>query len=98
MTVTPMQISNTLVEIQAYLLARPGLALTAQDIGRRSGRSLVLTRAVLDVLADAGVLDKSSDGAYSRRLPRTITQQSHRIGRATRGPVRTAAAKHVHEL
>jgi hypothetical protein len=91
MTITRQQIGNTLIEIQSYFLAQPGPALTAEGAGRRFGRSVMLSCAVLDLLADAGVLDRSPDGTYSRRLPGIAPPEPHRIRRAPRAVARTAA-------
>jgi hypothetical protein len=93
MTITRQQIGNTLIKIQSQFLLQPRLSLTAEEVGRRFGYRLTLSRAVLDLLADAGVLDKSPDDVYSRRLPSAVMREAHTTqrSRSPRASARPAA-------
>ena len=56
--------------IQNDFLDVPGLTLTPAQAQKRFGADKTTCDAVLSVLADAGVLVRTSDGAYARRVPR----------------------------
>jgi hypothetical protein len=58
------------MHVQGDFLAVPALSLTVAQAERRYGLDRTSCEAVLEALADAQVLRRSADGAYTRFFPR----------------------------
>jgi hypothetical protein len=56
------------MRIQDAFLDAPTLTLTPAETAPRFGLDVVTAQAFLAALADAGVLIKTEDGAYARRI------------------------------
>lgn len=70
MTPTPGWIQDMVMRIQSAFLDTPALTLTPAEAARRFGLDHRIGEAFLKALAEAGVLVKGPDGAYSRLIPR----------------------------
>jgi hypothetical protein len=66
------RIQDLAVSIQQAFLDAPALRLTLPQARRRFAASARQCEAVLDVLAEAGVLDRTPHGQYVRLFPRSI--------------------------
>jgi hypothetical protein len=63
------RIGDLVITVQDYFLAAPGQALTPRQVERLSGADETTCRAILDLLADGGVIAKTSGGRYIRNVP-----------------------------
>ena len=70
MTTTASRVETLVMRIQGDFLATPTLSLTAAQAERRFGLDRLSCQAVLDALADASVLRRSTDGRYTRFFSR----------------------------
>ena len=70
MTRTARDIQALVLRIQREFLNTPALKLTSPQAERRFGIDPITCGAVLDVLVDAHVLSRNSEGAYARFFPR----------------------------
>ena len=62
-------IGTLVVRMQGAFLDLPGLTLTAREAGQRFDVDEAISQAILGVLADAGVLNRTKHGVYSRYFP-----------------------------
>jgi hypothetical protein len=70
MTASCREIGSLVLRVQNSFLDTPGLALTPPRAQRRFGLDQTTCEAVLEMLADAGVLTTTRSGAFVRRFPR----------------------------
>ena len=88
MAATRGRIENLVMRIQDDFVRTPWLALTVRTAQERFGVSAVTCEAVLDALAEAGVISKSRQGIYVRNFPEMMPRRGPHNGR---GPARRAA-------
>lgn len=62
-------IGTLVVRMQGAFLDLPGLTLTAREAGQRFDVDETTSQAILGVLAEAGVLNRTKHGVYSRYFP-----------------------------
>ncbi|MGE5833533.1 MAG: hypothetical protein ACM4AI_03560 [Acidobacteriota bacterium] len=62
------QIGDLVIAVQDCFLAAPGQALTPWQVERLSGADETTCRAILDLLADGGVIARTSGGRYIRNV------------------------------
>jgi hypothetical protein len=67
------EIEDLVMRIQADYLEIDGLALTPSQAARRFDRDAASCIAVLETLADAGVVARVGHGAYNRHRPGPAT-------------------------
>lgn len=91
MTVTSAHVEALVMEMQSDFLDTPGLQLTLSRAQGRFGVDESTCKGVLDALVDARVLERTTDGAYTRRFPR-ITFRTLARARRPRSTRRSAAA------
>ena len=65
------RIQDLVVRMQQAFLDAPALTLTLPQACRRFSTSGTMCAAVLNVLVEAGVLGRTSQGQYFRLIPRT---------------------------
>jgi hypothetical protein len=65
------RIQDLVVRMQQAFLDTPALRLTLPQACRRFSTSGAMCAAVLNVLVEAGVLSRTSQGQYFRLIPRT---------------------------
>ena len=65
------RIQDLVVRTQQAFLDAPAVRLTLPQACRRFSTSGAMCAAVLNVLAEAGVLSRTSQGQYVRSAPRT---------------------------
>jgi len=63
------QIQNLVVTLQQAFLDAPALRLTLPDAQQRFAADVKMCEAVLNFLVDAGVLARTPEGQYARRVP-----------------------------
>ena len=66
------RIADVVMRIECEFLNTPGLRLTVPEAQRRFGIDDITCEAVLDALADAGVLFKTRDRVYGRLFPHAV--------------------------
>jgi hypothetical protein len=69
-TAASRRIGDLLMRIEGEFLDVPGLRLTVSQAQRHFGVDEITCEAILDALADAGVLFKTADRVYGRFFPR----------------------------
>ena len=67
--VNSARIGTLVLRMQGAFLDTPGLTLTAREAGHRFGIDEATSDAILGVLADARVLNRTKHGVYSRFFP-----------------------------
>jgi hypothetical protein len=72
MTPRAHSLSALILLVQSEFLTTPGLRLTSSQASRYFGLDSETCAALLDTLADAGVLGRGSDGTYVRWFPRLM--------------------------
>lgn len=82
MTLSRGQIGALVMRMQNDFLARPALTLPLPQAARRFGVDINTCKVILDVLLDARVLTKTTDGAYARFFPRREARVAHGSARA----------------
>jgi hypothetical protein len=70
MTASSSEIGTLVVRVQSAFLDAPWLTLSVRDVQRRFAADEMACEAVLALLVDAGVLTKTPDDTYARRIPR----------------------------
>ena len=65
------RIQDLVVSMQQAFLDTPALRLTLPQACRRFSTSGAMCAAVLNVLVEAGVLSRTSQGQFVRLIPRT---------------------------
>ena len=70
------RIQDLVIRVQGDFLEIPGLTLTLVDAERRFGVDPTTCDAVLGLLAEANVLTRNGDGAYTRLFPTFTTQHA----------------------
>jgi hypothetical protein len=73
MTIDRKAMEALVVRMQSAFLDMPLLTLTARQAQSRFGEDAVTCEAVLSALADARVLARSPNGAYTRFFPAIAT-------------------------
>lgn len=63
------RIETLVTRVQEAFLDRPSLRLSLPQAQMRFDTDAITAEAILEMLADAGVLAKSPDGAYVRAFP-----------------------------
>lgn len=77
-------IEDLVVRIQADFLATPWLALRLQDAEERFGVDQITCEALLDMLTEAHVLERSRQGVYVRHFAQAPPRRaSAQVKRAT---------------
>lgn len=71
-------VGDLVLQVQSVFLETPRLRLTPVQAQSRFGLDRPTCTAILEALADANVLEKRNDGAYTRFYPRTIDRFSAR--------------------
>ena len=76
------RIGDLVITVQDCFLAAPRHALTPCQVEQLSGADETTCRAILDLLADGGVIDRTSGGRYIRNvsLSRLWTNGQRRPG------------------
>jgi hypothetical protein len=69
MTPTAREIGSLVLHVQGAFLNKPTLHLTLHQAEHEFRVDAVSCQAVLGTLVDAHVLDRTSDGLYSRHFP-----------------------------
>ena len=69
MTSMPRQVETAVIRIQNVFLANPSLKLTPSEARRRFVMRPELVDAVLEMLAETGVLQRTADGMFVRATP-----------------------------
>jgi hypothetical protein len=91
------RIQELVVGIQQAFLDTPGLRLTLSQVRRRFSTDATACSAVLSVLVEAGVLMRTSQGQYTRLLPRTAYAPEFR-GTAASGRDSFGSHHEIHQL
>ena len=76
MKLTRKQAGNLVMRIQGAFLETPALQLTIPQAERRFGLHSAVCEPVLRLLADAGVLTVTPQGAFKRLYPRPSRAQA----------------------
>jgi hypothetical protein len=63
------QVENLIVTVQQAFLDAPALRLTLPDAQQRFAEGANTCEAVLNLLVDAGVLARTTQGQYAREFP-----------------------------
>ena len=71
MTDDRRRIEDLIVRMQQAFLDAPALRLTLSQAQQRFAPSAATCEAVLNVLVEAGVLSRTSEGKYVRLFPRS---------------------------
>ena len=66
------RIQDLVVRMQQVFLDAPASRLTLPQARRRFATSAAMCEAVLNLLVEAGVLSRTSQGEYVRLFPRSI--------------------------
>lgn len=87
------RIGDLVMTVQDCFLAAPGQALTPWQVQRLSGADEATCRAILDLLADGGVIARTSGGRYIRNVPQSTlwTDRRCRSGSFGRSEIRQIA-------
>jgi hypothetical protein len=72
------RIGELVVTLQDFFLADPRLALTPAQAAQLCGADEMTCRAILNLLADGGVIAGTGDGPFVGRLPLTRRQPARR--------------------
>ena len=70
-------LASLLTRIQDAFLDSPTLTMTLDEARRRFSIDQGTCQALLNVLVDANVLSRTSEGAFARFLPRAASGVSH---------------------
>jgi hypothetical protein len=80
------RIGELVITLQDFFLADPRLALTPAQAAQLCGGDEMTCRAILNLLADGGVIAGSGDGPFVGRLPLARRRPARRSA-ATRVPL-----------
>jgi len=94
MNAASRRVADLVVTVQDCFLENPGVALTPCQIEQLCGADAGTCEAILDLLAGGGVIARTSNGRYKRRVraPRRWLDRGRRAAGARDGISRIALA------
>ena len=94
MSLASRRIGDLVIKLQDCFLTNPEVALSPWQVEQLCGVDELTCRAILNLLVDGGVIARTNDGRFIRRLPSAMRPASSRrtIARAHLVHIRPALA------